>query len=81
MGIKLDFYDQQDVRFKLYRLMEVALRATRDLSYQSDVLEPYAFKRMEEVLEEMEEVKQFWLAKKREHAVKDMVTAMDEAGV
>ena len=57
MGIKLDFYDQQDVRFKVYRLMEVALRASRDLSYATDVLEPYAFKRMEEVLEEMEEVK------------------------
>ena len=36
---------------------------------------------MDQLLEEMEEVKQFWLAKKREHAVKDMVTAMDEVGV
>jgi len=78
MGTKLDFYDQQDVRFKLYRLMEVALRATRDLSYQADVLEPYAFKRMEEVLEEMEEVKQFWLDLKRRHITKEITTVFDE---
>ena len=78
MGTKLDFYDQQDVRFKLYRLMEVALRASRDLSYLTDVLEPYAFKRMEEVLEEMEEVKHFWLDLKRKHVTKEITTAFDE---
>jgi len=78
MGIKLDFYDQQDVRFKLYRLMEVALRASRDLSYQADVLEPYAFKRMEELLEEMEEVKHFWLDLKRKHVTEEIKTVFDE---
>ena len=78
MGTKLDFYDQQDVRFKLYRLMEVALRASRDLSYLTDVLEPYAFKRMEEVLEEMEEVKHFWLDLKRRHATQEITTVFDE---
>jgi len=78
---KLDFYDQLAIRTKLTHLIQTTIWAINGMSYESEVLEPYAFKKMDQLLEEMEEVKQFWLAKKREHAVKDMVTAMDEVGV
>jgi hypothetical protein len=78
---KLDFYDQLATRTKLTHLIQTTIWAINDMSYESEVLEPYAFKKMDQLLEEIEEVKQFWLAKKREHAVKDMVTAMDEVGV
>ena len=78
---KLDFYDQLDVRHRLFHLMETTIWACKDMSYESEILEPYAFKKMDQLVDEMEEVKQFWLAKKREHATRGMVTAMDEVGI
>ena len=81
MGLKLDYHDQLEVRTRLTHLMQTSIWAINDMTYESDILEPYAFKKMDRLLDEMNELRQFWLAKKREHAVKDMVTAMDEAGV
>lgn len=78
---KLDFYDQLDVRHRLFHLMETTIWACKDMAYETEVLEPFAFKKMDQLLEEMDELKHFWLAKKREHATRDMVTAMDEVGI
>ena len=79
--MKLDYWEQKELRDAMAKLIERAAWASRSMCYRSALLEPYAFKKMDQLVNEMEEVKQFWLAKKREHATRDMVTAMDEVGV
>ena len=79
--MKLDYWEQKEIRDAMGKVIERASWASRSMCYRSALLEPYAFDDVEKLMSEIEEFKQLWLAKKREHAVKDMVTAMDEVGV
>ena len=79
--MKLDYMDQKEVRNGMGKVIERAAWASRSMSYQSDLLEPYAFEDVERLIDEMEDFKQLWLAKKREHEVKNITTAFDEVGI
>jgi len=75
---KLDYYDQLEVRTRLTHLMQTAIWAINDMTYESEVLEPYAFKKMDQLLDEMDELKHFWLTKKREHVTQAITTVFDQ---
>lgn len=79
--MKLDYWEQKELRDAMGKLIERAAWASRSMCYRSALLEPYAFDDVEKLMSEIEDFKQLWLSMKREHAVKDMVTAMDEVGV
>ena len=78
MGLKLDYHDQLEVRTRLTHLMQTSIWAINDMSYESDILEPYAFKKMDQLLDEMNELRQFWLALKRRHVTQEIKTVFDE---
>ena len=81
MTLKLDYWDQKELRDAMGKLIERAAWASRSMCYQSSLLESYAFDDVEKLVHEIEAFKQLWLAKKREHDTKQMVTCMDEVGI
>ena len=79
--MKLDYMDQKEVRNAMGKVIERAAWACRSMCYRSELLEVYAFEDVERLIQEMEDMKQLWLAKKREHEVKNITTAFDEVGI
>ena len=79
--MKLNYMDQKEVRNAMGKVIERAAWACRSMCYQSELLESYAFEDVERLITEMEDMKQLWLEKKREHTTKQIVTAMDEIGI
>jgi hypothetical protein len=79
--MKLDYWEQKELRDAMAKLIERAAWASRSMCYRSALLEPYAFDDVEKLMSEIEEFKQLWLSMKRKDVTKNISTAFDEVGV
>ena len=75
--MKLDRNDRRDLRTKLNHLAKTAIDCIDYCEYESDVMVPYALRRLDQLFEEVENLKTTLSALKRRD-MQHVVTAFDE---
>jgi hypothetical protein len=77
----LDKHELKEIRCRLNHLAKTTIDCIDYFEYESDVMQPYAFKRFNQLLDEFDELKATFASLKRKDVVKDINTAFDEVGI